>query len=237
MLKGKNVNLIGGPYLYTFNRWAVSWLENQNVGAFITPVENSRENLINTFDKNVRDRVMVTVYGYPALFRMRFQLPESYDFMYFWDKEEMPFKVLTNQDGTFVMPENPFSIVDKGAQFRKDLIKRVLVDFSRTKVTKQECKLVLNSMIKGQVIPETSRFNWKDGFYNPEKMEAYKAAAEREAQEKAERASRGGGRGNQRGVGRGGRGSRSGYNGRVVGGKSSSRNRGGPGGRFGGRSR
>lgn len=237
MLKGKNVNLIGGPYLYTFNRWAVSWLENQNVGAFITPVENSRENLINTFDKNVRDRVMVTVYGYPALFRMRFQLPESYDFMYFWDKEEMPFKVLTNQDGTFVMPENPFSIVDKGAQFRKDLIKRVLVDFSRTKVTKQECKLVLNSMIKGQVIPETSRFNWKDGFYNPEKMEAYKAAAEREAQEKAERASRGGGRGNQRGAGRGSRGSRSGYNGRVVGGKSSSRNRGGPGGRFGGRSR
>ena len=78
---------------------------------------------------------------------MRFQLPESYDFMYFWDKEEMPFKVLTNQDGTFVMPENPFSIVDKGAQFRKDLIKRVLVDCNRN----YNLVVTDNTIAKGQV--------------------------------------------------------------------------------------
>ena len=184
LLKNKNVNFIAGPYLYTFNRWAVSWLENQNIGAFITPIENSRQNLLSTFEKNVRDRVMVTVYGYPALFRMRFQLPESYDFMYFWDKEEMPFKVLSNVDGSYVMSENPFSIVDKNAQFVKDGLKRILIDFSRTKVTRQECKLVMTSLLKGQVIPESSRFNWKDGFYNPEKMEAYKAVQERQALEK-----------------------------------------------------
>ena len=45
MLKGKKgVNVIAGPYLYTFNRWAVSWLENQNIGAFVMPYENSRKN-------------------------------------------------------------------------------------------------------------------------------------------------------------------------------------------------
>ena len=75
MLRGKGVNMIAGPYLYTFNRWAVSWLENQNIGSFITPIENSHNNLLDTFEKNVRDRVMITVYGYPALFRMRFMLP------------------------------------------------------------------------------------------------------------------------------------------------------------------
>ncbi len=186
MLKNKNVNLIAGPYLYTFNRWAVSWLENQNIGAFITPTENNRQNVLNTFDRNVRDRLMVCVYGYPALFRMRFKLPESYDFMYFWDKKEMPFKVLSNQDGTVVMPENPYSITDKAGQLNKDGIRRLLVDFSRTKVTRQECKLVITSMVKAQVIPETSRFNWKDGFYNPEKMEAYRVASERLAEQKAE---------------------------------------------------
>ncbi len=199
MLKDKGVNMVAGPYLYTFNRWAVSWLENQNIGAFITPVENNRENVLNTFDRNVRDRLMVTVYAYPALFRMRFKLPESYDFMYFWDKKEMPFKVLSNKDGTVVMPENPFSITDKAAQLQKDGIRRILVDFSRTKVTRQECKLVLSSMAKSQMIPETSRFNWKDGFYNPDKMEAYKAAAERQAEQKAEEARFGRGKGAPRG--------------------------------------
>lgn len=208
MLKDKGVKMVAGPYLYTFNRWAVSWLENQNLGAFITPLENSRTNITETFDKNVRDRLMVTVYAYPALFRMRFSLPDSYDFMYFWDKEEMPFKVLSNQDGTVVMPETPFSITDKYVQLQKDGIKRILVDFSRTKVTRAEVKTVLTSLVKGQTIPETSRFNWKDGFYNPEKMEAYKAASERlAAQKELESAMHGKGapRGKNRFDGRGGR--------------------------------
>ncbi len=195
MLSERKVNMIAGPYLYTFNRWAVSWLENLDIGAFITPAENNRENVLNTFDRNVRQRVMVCVYSYPALFRMRFKLPESYDFMYFWDKKEMPFKALSNPDGTVVMPENPFSIADKARQLKKDGIDRILIDFSRTKVTRQECKSVLAAITGGQAIPETSRFNWKDGFYNPEKMEAYKAAAERQALENEARGSYGYSRG------------------------------------------
>jgi putative protease len=31
------------------------------------------------------------------------------------------------------------------------------------------------------VLPGTFRFNWKDGFYSPEKIENYKAADERRA--------------------------------------------------------
>ena len=182
MLKNKNVNMIAGPYLYTFNRWAVSWLENQNIGAFITPQENSRKNLNLTFDQNVRDRVMVTAYAYPALFRMRFKMPADYDFMYFWDKEETPFKVLSNPDGAVVMPEYPFSILDRVDQLKKDGIKRILVDFSRCKVSRQEIKLVMNSMLKLQPIQNCSRFNWKDGFYNPEKIEAFKAATDKNYQ-------------------------------------------------------
>ena len=183
ILKNKSadnrLNLIAGPYLYTFNRWAVSWLENQNIGAFITPLENSFENLRATFKTSVRDRVAVTIYAYPSLFRMRFQLPESYDFLYFKDKEETQFKALSNPDGTFVMPENPFSIADKTNALRLEGFSRVLIDFSKTKVTKREAKLIISAMQKGQPLPDCSRFNWKDGFYDPEKIEAYKAAAEK----------------------------------------------------------
>ncbi len=186
MLKDKKVNMVAGPYLYTFNRWAVSWLENQNIGAFITPIENSHQNIADTFDRPVRDRAMVTVYAYPALFRIRFKLPDSYDFAYFSDKEGTEFKILSNADGSIVMPEQPFSIADKTQELAKEGFNRVLIDFSRTKVTRQEMKLVSQAMQKSQPIPESSRFNWKDGFYDPDRMEAWKASAEKAAREKLE---------------------------------------------------
>lgn len=184
MLKGKNANMIAGPYLYTFNRWAASWFENQSIGAFITPLENSWDNLKETWEPSVRDRVLVTAYAYPALFRMRFRLPESYDFLYFKDKEEALFKVSSTVDGSVVMPESPFSIVDKSEILNSSGFKRILLDFSRTKVSRQELKLVTNSMIKRQPVPESTRFNWKDGFYSPEKIEIYKAMNEKASAEK-----------------------------------------------------
>ncbi len=181
MLKDKNVNLVAGPYLYTFNRWAVSWLENQNIGAFIMPYENSRRNLEATWEANVRARVLVPVFAYPALFRMRFKLPQDYDFTYFQDKEEKVFKVNSTPDGSFVMPEEPFCIVDKINFITGSGFKKVLIDFSKTKVTRSQLKAIQTSMQKGQQLPDISRFNWKDGFYSPQQMEEYKLANERKA--------------------------------------------------------
>ena len=186
MLRAKGANLIAGPYLYTFNRWAVSWFENQNIGAFITPLENSWDNLKMTWEQSVRDRVLVTAYAYPALFRMRFRLPESYDFLYFKDKEETVFKVSSTVDGSVVMPEQPFSIVDKVDILGSEGFKRILVDFSRTSVTRQELKMLTAAMIKKQPVPESSRFNWKNGFYSPEKIEIYKAMNEKAEAEKSQ---------------------------------------------------
>lgn len=185
MLKNAKVNVIAGPYLYTFNRWAVSWLENQGIGAFIMPYENSRRNLESTYENNVRSRVLVPVFAYPALFRMRFKLPEDYDFTYFEDKEGKTFKVNSTKDGSFVMPEEPFSIVDKVSFINSSGFKRVLIDFSKTKVSRSQIKAITTSMIKGQPLPDVSRFNWKDGFYSPQQIEEYKAANERAAAQKA----------------------------------------------------
>lgn len=183
--RADGVNVIAGPYLYTFNRWAVSWLENQNIGAFITPLENSWDNIKSTFEPSVRERVMITVYAYPALFRMRFRLPADYDFTYFRDKEGMEFKVLSNSDGSLVMPEAPFSVADKVETINRGGFSRILLDFSHTTLSKQELKLVSSSMAKQQPIQDASRFNWKDGFYNPEKIEEYKAMNERQNELKA----------------------------------------------------
>ncbi|MCR4579013.1 MAG: U32 family peptidase [Treponema sp.] len=184
LLRSSPAKMIAGPYLYTFNRWAVSFLENQDIGAFIMPYEDSRRNLEATYEEKVRSRVLVPVYAYPALFRMRFRLPKDYDFTYFEDKEETIFKVNSTADGSFVMPEEPFCIIDKVKNITSAGFKRLLIDFSKTKVSRSQIKALTTSMAKGQPLPGISRFNWKDGFYSPQQMEEYKAAAERAAERK-----------------------------------------------------
>lgn len=193
LLKDKKVRMIAGPYLYTFNRWAVSWLENQDIGAFVMPYENSRRNLEATFDEKVRDRVLVPIFAYPALFRMRFSLPEEYGFTFFADKEGEEFKVASSSDGSFVLPELPFSLLDKTEFLSQSGFKRMLIDFSKISITKGEIKSITGSLFKKQVLPDVTRFNWKDGFYNPKQIEEYKASNERAAAERMAQKGRGAG--------------------------------------------
>ncbi len=188
--KGQKVAMIGGPYLYTFNRWAVSFLENQNIETFITPIENNRDNLEATFDGVQRKKAMITLFAYPALFRMRFQLPKSYEFLYFRDKEGVEFKALSTEDGSFVLPEKPFSIIDNYQRMQRQGFTHFLLDFSKTAVDRGDFRYIMRALNKGEVLSDTDRFNWKDGFYNPEKLENYKASAERAAEER--RAAKGG---------------------------------------------
>lgn len=145
------------------------------------PYEDSRKNLEATYDLNVRSRVLVPVFAYPALFRIRFKLPDDYGFTYFSDKEEEKFKVVSSEDGSFVMPELPFSLLDKTELLSQSGFKKILIDFSKTKLSKGQIKNVSSSLFKKQPFPEVNRFNWKDGFYDPLQMEEYKASNERAA--------------------------------------------------------
>lgn len=183
----KNIVAIAGPYLYTFNRWAVSWLENQGLGAFVMPYECSRKNLEMVFDKNERARSLIPVFAYPALFRMRFKLPESYDFTFFYDKTDESFKVNSTVDGSFVMPEVACSITDKIEMLKGEGFSRFLVDFSKTKVTKGQLREVMASIERQLPLQGASRFNWKEGFYDKALIEKNKADA---AAAKAERKKR-----------------------------------------------
>ena len=95
------------------------------------------------------------------------------------------FKVNSTADGSFVMPEEPFAITDKTDFITSSGFKRLLIDFSKTKVSRSQIKAITTSMIKGQPLPGVSRFNWKDGFYSPQQMEEYRLSNERAAERKA----------------------------------------------------
>ena len=95
------------------------------------------------------------------------------------------------------------SILDKTNFIMQSGFKRVLVDFSKTKVNRSQIKAVSTSMVKAQPLPDVSRFNWKDGFYDPQQIEEFKAANERAAERaSAKAAGRSGGRPNGGGYGR-----------------------------------
>ncbi|HNY21722.1 MAG TPA: U32 family peptidase [Treponemataceae bacterium] len=179
MLRNRGLKLVAGPYLYAFNRWSADWLAKQGLCWQITPLENSRENLEATYEGRARDHVFLTVFAYPALFRMRFKLPTDYNFTFFSDRQGGVFKTLSTEDGSFVMPEVPFSIADKANSIRKLGFGRFIIDLSRTKVAKNEYRQIMDSYRKGTALPEVSRFNWKDGFYDPERMEELKQMTER----------------------------------------------------------
>ena len=179
----KDVNIIAGPWLYTFNKWAVSLLENQDIMAFQMPYENSEANLCKTFvTEQERSRVLLPVFAYPTLFRMRFKLPKDYEFTYFYDKQDIGFKVNSTIDGSFVMPELPFSIIDRVESLKNAGYNRILIDYTKTRLTKTDMKDLINLINSRGHIDGAYKFNWKDGFYDAEKIEAYKAADARKAE-------------------------------------------------------
>jgi putative protease len=179
MLRNRGLTLIAGPYLYAFNRWSVDWLEKQGFQSIVSPLENSKANLEETCDSSWRNRVIVTIFAYPALFRMRFKMPADYNFTFFSDRQNGAFKVLSTDEGSFVFPELPFSIADKAAALAKEGFKRFIVDLSKTRVRKQDYRTIMDSYRKATTLPDVSRFNWKDGFYDPDRMEELKQMTER----------------------------------------------------------
>jgi len=172
MLKNKDVDLIAGPYLYAFNRFAVRWLQENGVHGFVSPAENSQGNLEAVFEPGMRRQVLVPVFSYPALFRMRFRLPESYDFLYFSDKQGESFKAFSTPSASFVLPERPFSITDRISALQKKGFSKFLTDFSHTGIERAEYRKIIGTCKKSGFLDDVSRFNWKEGFYDPAKIEA-----------------------------------------------------------------
>lgn len=169
-LKCTRLNLIAGPYLYTFNRYAIKFLEEMEITKIISPIENSYDNIENCYkNKGARQNVLLTIFAYPALFRISSPLPSSYNFFYIKDKEKMIFKAFSTPSQSFVLPEKPFSITHRVGHLRKNGFEHFLLDFSHTAINAKEYRFILNAFNKEIYIEDTSYFNWKEGFYKETK--------------------------------------------------------------------
>ncbi|MDR0556550.1 MAG: U32 family peptidase [Treponema sp.] len=168
------VKLIAGPYLYAFNRFAAAFVYDLGVDYIVSPFENNRQNLERTFERRERSSVFVTVFAYPALFRIRNDLSPLYPWERFGDNQDEYFSLITEPDETglgesLVVPEKPFSIVDKIPFLHEAGFRRFILDFSGPALKKKEYKTVMTAAKEGVPLPNASRFNWKDGFFNEDR--------------------------------------------------------------------
>jgi putative protease len=170
--KTRRLGLIAGPYLYTFNRWAVSLVSAMGTDYFVCPLENNRQNLERTVDPPNRSRVFVTIFSWPALFRVRENLDRTCDFTRFFDSRGEEFHLAAGEEGSRVYPERPFSIVDKVPFLREAGFSRFILDLSGSpcgksgpSIKKNHYRDIMKSAQNAIPLPDISRFNWKDGFY------------------------------------------------------------------------
>jgi putative protease len=164
----KPVTLIAGPYLYTFNRWAAAFVSSLEIAAFITPLENNRQNLERTVSAGRRAFAMITLFARPALFRIRADLGPVYNFGVFEDSRGEQFRLLPDRGGSQVIPETPFSIVDQRPFLEEAGFRRFIIDLSGPPLKKKDYKNLMSALSDAAPLLNITRFNWKDGFYPAE---------------------------------------------------------------------
>ncbi len=167
LFRGTGAHVAAGPYLYTFNGYAYDFVNDLGCATIITPLENSRQNLDRTLERSQHRGTVVTIFAYPALFRIRSSLASLYDFSFFSDGRGESFQLVSTPESSLVLPEKPFSIIDKLPFLKEAGFTKFVVDFSGPPLKKRDYKDVMDAVKTGIPLPNIVRFNWKDGFYSP----------------------------------------------------------------------
>jgi putative protease len=169
LFRNSGAALIAGPWLYTFNQYALGFIASLGAEYFIGPLENNRQNLERCFPPEARSLALVTLFSWPSLFRMRADLRGLYGFKTFAGAREEMFSLASSPGGgSLVFPEKPFSIVDKIPFLREARFNRFILDLSARPLNKSDYRDLMEGVKNGTPLHNSVRFNWKDGFFKNE---------------------------------------------------------------------
>ena len=167
----EDIAVVAGPYLYAFNQWAAAFLLGEGARFLVPPLEISKQDFQKEAEAVPAAVLMPVVFSYPALFRIRSDLAAKYDFKTFTDRDGSAYELASMGGagvGSVVTPMKPFSLIDRVPFLRKEGLGKFILDFSSVKLTKPLYKQVMRAAEEGRILPETGRFNWKDGFWQAE---------------------------------------------------------------------
>lgn len=166
ILKNKGLNLLAGPYLYSFNKYAINFLIKNHCNYIINPIENNKRNLYLSSENFKRQNWLIAVFSFPELFQIRARLNKKYSFKTINDNiNDYDFYLINKGLKTSLMPEKPFSITDKIPDLRKKGFNKFIIDLAFMETKKNAYKKIMRFADEGKIIEETTRFNWKDGFF------------------------------------------------------------------------
>lgn len=165
-LRGKPVEIIAGPWLYSFNLWAAAFLFDQGVTWIIPPMEISKQNLQRITERIPPQAMMPVVFSYPSLFRIRGDLSSKYETAGFSDRDGTSYNLIGRREYNVLAPDKPFSILDRTPFLRKEQFDKFLLDLSNANPARGMFRDVAKAAAEARVLTDTTRFNWKDGFYN-----------------------------------------------------------------------
>jgi putative protease len=165
-----------------FNSWALSFVVSLGAEAFISPLENNRQNLERTLEvasrrsesnqgskrrgaASLHSKFFITVFAWPSLFNIKADLGSVLDFNSFTDNKDETFTLAACPSGSRVYPDKHFSIIDKIPFLREAGFGRFIIDLSGSVLKKSDYRNLLRSVKENAPLPHSSRFNWKDGFY------------------------------------------------------------------------
>lgn len=168
ILRGKDADIIAGPWLYAFNLWSVSFLLEQGARWIIPPLEISKQDMLALAEKIPASSIMPIVFSYPPLFRIRRDLSGDYDSVHFLDRDGAGYSISGRRDYCSVIPDTPYSIVDRTPFLRKERFDKFILDLSNANPARGMFRDIARIAEGAVVIPDASRFNWKNGFYNEE---------------------------------------------------------------------
>ncbi len=168
LLRGRNVFIAAGPWLYTFNQWAIAWYLAQGAKAVIPPLEISRQNLYRLTEHLPATFFMPVIFAYPALFRIRSDLSSIYSERRFEDREGNVFQLEGRRDYSIVFPQQPFSLVDVVPNLKKQGFSRFIIDLTGADPARGLYRDIARAAEQYRPLPGTTRFNWKDGFWSDE---------------------------------------------------------------------
>ena len=177
------VKLIAGPWLYMFNSWSLSFVASFGVDGFVSPLENNRQNLERMLGMEKRSaggkkpksrsalhsKFFITVFAWPPLFNIKADLGSFLNFDSFADNKDENFFLTAGREGSRVYPKKHFSIIDKIPFLKETGFGRFIIDLTGQTLKKQDYKNLMRSVKENSPLPNSSRFNWKDGFYSGEK--------------------------------------------------------------------
>jgi putative protease len=110
--------------------------------------------------------VFVPVFAWPPLFQIRSDLKPLYHFKTFSDNRGENFSLVCDNEGSRVIPEKPFSIIDKIPFLQEAGYRHFVIDLSGSSLKKTDYKDLIRAASNGTPLPRVSRFNWKNGFFN-----------------------------------------------------------------------